>query len=101
MPKSRTPNMMPWWRIGSDALAMWTDASMVIGLRAVKVATGGPAAQREMKLMIAEKIRASAEVQSAAATGALGHDLATATSRTLALYAPKVRANRRRLAGGR
>lgn len=101
MPKSQFPDMTPWFGIGSDALALWTDASLVIGLRAAKVAAGGPAAHREMGLMISEKMQASAEMQSAAATGALGYDVATATSRAMALYAPKVRANRRRLTGGR
>lgn len=99
MAKAHTPTIMPWLGIGADAFAMWTDASLVIGMRAAKVAAGGPAAQRELGLMITEKMQAAAEMQAAAASGALGHDMAGAAAKAMAIYAPKVRANRKRLAG--
>lgn len=99
MPKAQTPNFTPWG-ISSDALSLWTDMSMVIGLRAAKVAAGGPPAQREINLMFAEKMQAAAEIHHAATTGKLGQDIGTVTANAMAIYAPKVRANRKRLMKG-
>ena len=99
MPKLNNPNLTPW-SFGSDALSLWTDMSMVIGLRAAKVAAGGPAAQHEINLMISEKMQAASEIQQAASTGMLGQDIGTITANAMAIYAPKVRANRKRLTKG-
>ena len=99
MPRRRKPKTTPWG-IGGDALALWTDAMMVVGMRVAKMAAGGPAAHREMQLMITEKMRASSEIGSAATAGTLGQG-ADAAVRAMAILAPKVRANRRRLAARR
>jgi hypothetical protein len=96
MPKTNIPNTTPWG-IGYDALSLLTDMSLVIGLRAVKVAAGGPAAQTEITLMFTEKLQAAAEIHRAVTTGMLGQDIGTVTANAMAIYAPKVRANRKRL----
>jgi len=73
------------------------EASAVIGLRTVKLAKGGRAAKTEARRMVAEKVQAALELQGLALTGALGGNPSTAAMRTVRHYAPKVRANLRRL----
>ena len=76
---------------------MWVDAVTVIGLRSAKIAAGGPAAQREMALMVDEKLRAAGQLHSAMMRAGPAITPARAAARALAIYAPKVRANRVRL----
>jgi hypothetical protein len=45
----------PWLRVGLDACSLGLEASSVVGLRAVKIAAGGAAAEIEMRRMIREK----------------------------------------------
>jgi hypothetical protein len=88
----------PWFRIGIDAWLLGVEASSVIGLRAVKIAAGGVAAEAEARLMIREKIEAGWALQGKALSGGLGLSAHGATARTLVHYRRKVRANQRRLA---
>lgn len=88
---------LSWMSIALDGWAMGIEASAVIGLRMVKLAGGGAKAAAEAELMVAEKIAAAIELQALAVTGALGTSLQSATARSIRHYAPKVRANRRRL----
>jgi hypothetical protein len=88
----------PWVRIGFDAWSLGLEASSVIGLRALKIAAGGPAAEAETRRMFVEKIEAGWAIQGKALTGALGLTPHSATMRTLAHYRRKVRSNQRRLA---
>jgi hypothetical protein len=88
----------PWFRIGVDAWMLGIEASLVIGLRAFKIAAGGVAAEAEARLMINEKIEAGWALQGEALSGALGLTAHRATARTLVHYRRKVRANQRRLA---
>ena len=46
----------PWMKLTMDTWSLGLEASSVIGLRALKMAVGGPAAQTEAALMIHEKI---------------------------------------------
>lgn len=88
-----------WLRIGFDTWSLGVEASSVIGLRALKIAAGGVAAQAETRLMINEKIEAGWALQAKALSGsALGLTAHRATAGTLAYYRRKVRANQRRLA---
>lgn len=87
----------PWMRLTMDSWALGMEASTVIGLRTLKMAVGGPAAQAEAALMINEKIAASLALQSRAMTGGLGFTPQAAAAKTVAHYRRKVRANRRRL----
>ena len=78
------------WRAGFEA-------QQVIALRLAKLALGGPAATTEMNRMVSEKMTAAVEAQSAAAAAVLTGDAAKISSRTVALYRRKMRANRNRL----
>jgi hypothetical protein len=85
--------------VGWQAWALGVEASAVIGLRAVKLAAGGAAAEREARLMTTEKLDAALELQQAAMRGALGSTAPAAAKAVLRRYRRKVRANRRRLTG--
>ncbi len=87
----------PWIKLGLDTMALGAEAASVIGLRSLKIATGGPAAEAEAALMISEKIEAAMTLQNLAMAGALGFTAPGIASKTLAHYRRKVRANRRRL----
>lgn len=87
----------PWLRLGVDAWLQGFEAWSVIGLRTLKMAAGGPAAEAEGKRMVAEKIDAGLAWQALAMTGGLGLTPQAAAAKTLTHYRRKVRANRRRL----
>jgi hypothetical protein len=71
---------------------------MVMGLRAAKLAAGGPAAILEAQRMTAEKTAAMLEAQAASAMAlATGNGPRAATRKAVAPYSRRVKANRRRL----
>ncbi|RYF88731.1 MAG: hypothetical protein EON95_19885 [Caulobacteraceae bacterium] len=76
------------------------EANTVIGLRLLKAAAGGPAADLEAGRMISEKVSAAFDLQAQLVTAALTGAHAGAPSRAVAMYRRKVRANRRRLLKG-
>lgn len=88
------------YALSAKAMQMGWDAHQVIGLRMLKAAMGGPEAQKEAELMVAEKAAAAVEAQSAILTAMMTGAGAFAPARTLSLYHRKVRANRRRLMKG-
>jgi hypothetical protein len=90
----------PWLRTGFDAWSLGIEASAVIGLRLLKIGVGGPAATAEARQMVNEKIESGFALQSMALAGCLGGTAHGFTTKTLAHYRLKVRANRRRLAKG-
>lgn len=87
----------PFLRLGFDMMALGMESSGVIALRMMKLAAGGQAAAAEAQLMVAEKLRASAEAGAAAWTDALAGAGHRTPARTVARYRRKVRANARRL----
>ncbi len=87
----------PWTRLAFDSWALGLEASTVIGLRMMKLAAGGAAAQAEAQLMVSEKLAAGLALQTMAATGKLGASGPAIASGSLAHLRRKVRANRRRL----
>ena len=90
-PLSRGDNMSSnWMRLTHDAVMLGLEAQRVIGLRLMKLAGGGPAAQAEALHMVSEKTAALAE---AGMTLARGGSAGTVIRR----YRKHVRANRRRL----
>lgn len=89
-----------WWRAGSDAWLLTFEASTVIGMRLATMATGGKAADTEARLMVAEKVQAGWELQSALVTGRLGKTPLAGARNTVRHYRGKVAANRHRLVGG-
>jgi len=89
-----------WFGLGFDAWRLGLEASTVIGLRTLRMAGGGAAAQAEAQLMVSEKVAASLALGAKAMTGGLGTNPVQASARTLAHYRRKVSANRRRLSKG-
>jgi len=87
----------PWQSLAFDAWNLGLESSSVIALRTTQALMGGDRSGREARLMIIEKMRAVAEIQSAFMTGALGADPAGVTKKVLRTYTRKVKANRRRL----
>lgn len=90
----------PWFRFGVNAWSLSIEASSVIALRTLKIATGGVAAEVEARRMVSEKVEAGLALQALALTGGLGLTAQGAATKMLAHYRRKVRANRRRLAKG-
>jgi hypothetical protein len=84
-------------RFGFDVWALYFDALTVVVLRSLKIAAGGPAADREAQLMVAEKMESAAELGMAASSGALGLSPQATTGKVVRHYGRKVRANKRRL----
>lgn len=87
----------PWIGIGLDAWKLGVESYSVMGLRTLRLAQGGAAAQTEAELMVSEKVQAGIALQTLALTGGLGLTPASASARTMAHYRRTVRANRRRL----
>ena len=90
----------PWFRAGMNAWSLAFEASSVIALRTLKLATGSADAEVEVQRMVSEKIEAGLALQALALTGGLGLTPQSAAGRALAHYRRKVRANRRRLTKG-
>lgn len=89
-----------WVRLSLDAWRLTADSAHVMGLRTLKIATGGADAQAEAALMVNEKIQAAVDLQTLALTGALGSNAPDAASATIRHYRRRVSANRRRLLKG-
>jgi hypothetical protein len=79
-----------WWNLAWDVAAANVEAQRVITLRMMKLAKGGPEAQKEAHKMVKEKLVASME---AASTFASGGSPGTVVRR----YRTIMRANARRL----
>jgi hypothetical protein len=82
-----------WWKLSRDACAN-LEAQMVVALRLLKLAKGGPAAQKEAHKMVSEKLVASVK---AATTLVGGGSLQSVVKR----YRTIVRANKKRLSGNK
>src|SRR5262245_61370328 len=81
-----------------DLARLGFEAWMVIGLRAAKLAMGGPAAMLEAQRMVAEKTAAMLEGQAAAGMAiATGSSKAAVARKANAPYRRRVKENRRRL----
>ncbi|WP_297512559.1 hypothetical protein [uncultured Caulobacter sp.] len=87
----------PWASLAFDTWSLGLEASSVIGLRLMKLAAGGAAAQAEAQLMVGEKLAAGMTLPMLAMTGQLGATHAAIASGSVAHLRRKVRANRRRL----
>lgn len=87
----------PWAGLAWDAWAMGLEASSVIGMRTLKIAAGGAAADAEIRLMVGEKVTAAMTLPMLAMTGQLGANPTAVAARSLTYLRKKVRANRRRL----
>ena len=67
-----------------------TEAQRVIGLRLSAIASGGPAAELETRLMVTEKMNAASQAANMLAQGASARSV-------ISLYRSRVQANARRL----
>jgi hypothetical protein len=83
-----------WWNFSNDMAAATFEAQRVIVLRWMKLAQGGPAAQREARKMVSEKIMASTEAAMALASG-------SSPESVIRRYRTMMRANEKRLSGRR
>jgi len=90
----------PWTSLAFDSWSLGLEASTVIGLRMMKLAAGGAAAQAEAELMVSEKMAAGMTLPILAMTGQLGATGPAIAAGSLAHLRKKVRANRRRLEKG-
>ena len=79
-----------------DASRLWADAGMVVALRSWRMMAGGPAADREARRMVSEKVEAGTELAVALAGGRVRSPEAAAR-KALKVYGKRVRGNRRRL----
>jgi hypothetical protein len=87
-----------WFALSSQAALLGLEAQGVIALRLMRLAAGGALAKSETARMMAEKIEALGEAQSAAAMATLkGHNSRRVASKVLRVYKKRVRGNRRRL----
>lgn len=95
--KSKRGVSNPWFDLGWQAWMLGFEASAVIGTRMAKVARGGAEADREIELMVGEKIEAGQQLQTKLSRLGAGAAPATAMATALKHYRGKVAANRRRL----
>jgi hypothetical protein len=79
-----------WLKLSTDIAIVNFDAQQVIALRLSKIAKGGPAAHREARRMVVERVAASAEAGLAIAAG-------RPVGSIVRRYGTIVRANKRRL----
>ena len=88
----------PWLALTFKTIQLGLDAQSVIALRMTRLASGGPAAEAEMSLMVIDKAEDIAEAHGAATralmTGSKDHVVA---GKTLDVFSKRVRANKRRL----
>ena len=84
-------------KLFSDTLKMGFVANQVIGLRLMKIATGGAHGKRESDLMVSEKLEAAAEASLAAAMSMATGQPHRAAERALAVYTKRVNGNLTRL----
>lgn len=89
-----------WARLGFDMMTLGLEASSVVALRMLQFGAGGPRAAAEAELMVAEKVRAAAELQTKAWVAAMTGAALPTPRAAVAHYRRKVRANRRRLSKG-
>lgn len=85
-----------WLKLTHDSCWLWAESLMVIGMRTSDMMTGR-GSDRENRLMVAEKLKAGAEV--AAMFPAMGFAAPERSAqKVVSHYRRKVSANRRRLA---
>lgn len=90
MTKRRKPNLATWMTLMSRTALLGFEAQRVMGLRLMKLAAGGPAAEIEATRMVREKYAAMAEASVTLGSGGSAH----AVVRRLRTH---VRANQKRL----
>lgn len=85
-----------WMKLANDSYWLWAESMMVMGMRTSDMMTG-KGSDRENQLMVAEKVKAGAEVAAMLATSSLTSP-EKAAQKAVSQYRRKVTANRKRLA---
>ena len=93
----RTPQQS-WPELAFASWLLMGEASLVVGLRMMRLMLGGARADREARRMVNEKIAAGLTLGPALLAGGFGQSSEVLGATVLAHYAKPVRANRRRLA---
>ena len=88
-----------WLAMTADAWLIGAEMGMVIWLRSLRIALGGPLAEREIRRMFSEKFAANVDFGTQLITGGAGTSTEAISASALNHYGPKVRANHRRLSG--
>src|SRR5262245_43998023 len=88
------PMIANWFSLAFETALLAVEAQRVVGLRLVKIAAGGAAAQAEIARMLTEKPAAAAEAALTVATGG-------SARKVMKRYRSRVRANAKRLQRGR
>jgi hypothetical protein len=93
-----TPMINPWFTLGVQAARLTWEAQLVIGLRIMRLAAGGPRSESEARRLVPEKMGTLAEAGAAAASvaarGGKSHKVAESV---LKVYRKRVGRNRCRL----
>lgn len=85
-----------WMKLASDSYWLWAESMMVIGMRTTGMLTRRPGHEREAVRMVAEKLRANAELAAQLTTlGTLAPE--QAAQKVVTHYGKRVTANRKRL----
>lgn len=88
----------PWISLGFKTIELGFEMQSVIALRMLRLAAGGASGRAEANRMIAEKIAAAGEVQTAAAAALMsGRSDKVVAGKVLRVLKKRVRANKRRL----
>jgi hypothetical protein len=87
----------PSVRAMTSAALLYVEACTVAGLRLMKLAAGGAAANAELQRMVSEKAAALAAAQIAVAASLFTGKGHLGPARAVAVYRRRVRANRNRL----
>jgi hypothetical protein len=90
-----------WAELAMDGWMLGAEMSMVMWLRSLRMMAGGRPALTEMQRMMTEKMAANATLWPAVMAGGLAQTPEGVAARSLAHYRKPIRANRRRLSGGR
>ena len=88
----------PWFDLGWRTWMLGLEASLVIATRMAKVARGGAEADREIEIMMSEKMEAGLQLHAKLSGLGAGAVPETAIARALKHCRGKVAENRRRLA---
>lgn len=92
-----------WMKLANDSYWLWAESLMVMGMRTTDMMTG-KGSDHENKLMVAEKVKAGAELAAKltmdAATGMMNGQLPSpehSAQKAVSHYRKRVTANRKRL----
>jgi hypothetical protein len=87
----------PWFRLALSAARLTLEAQMLVGVRLLRIATGGVAALPEMGRMVPEKVDALFEAQRITFFSVAGGQPERAPAKVVRMYRRRVEANRKRL----